>query len=445
MVMTGARVRRLGGLAAAGAIRVGRHYGWGIADQALSSLTNFAIGIVIARLLGTHAFGAFALAFTTYGVGLNVSRGLASDPLVIRYAGAEPAAWRRVTAEAVGTALVVGTLGGAVCVLFGALSERALESSLGPVFFALGVVLPGLLVQDAWRYAFFTAGRSRQAFLNDLVWTVAQLAAFVLLISGGTTGIAALVLAWGGAAFLAAVAGVAQAGLWPRPALVRSWISGHRDLGFRYVAENLSLSSEHQLRAYGIGAIAGLETIGSLRAAELLLGPLNVVHFGVELVTLPHAVRVARDSVRRLVNSCLMVGCGLAGLMMLWGGMMLMLPDRVGVAILSSAWSTVHELLLPMTIATACSGLTAGASVGLRALAAARRSLRTRLASSSVRLAGVLVGVAASGGVGAAWGLATGSVIATSVWWWQFNRGLREHGETMSGRRQKLPCWSENQ
>jgi O-antigen/teichoic acid export membrane protein len=429
MIPTRARVRRLSGLATTSAIRLGRQFGWGVADQALSSITNFAIGIVITRLLGTEALGAFALAFTTYAVGLNISRGLASDPLVIRYAGEESAAWRRATTEATGTALVIGLLGGVACALFGALLAQAFRSSIGSVFVALGIVLPGLLLQDAWRFAFFTAGRNGQAFLNDFVWTVAQLAAFALLISGGTTGIVALVLAWGGSAALAAVVGVFQAGLRPRPLLARSWIRSHRDLGYRYVAENLSLSGEHQLRASGIGAIAGLQTVGSLRAAELLLGPLNVIHFGVELAAVPHAVRVVRGSTRRLLHGCLIVGYGLAGAMLLWGCMLLLLPDRVGSAILGSSWSAVNGLLLPMTLSTACSGMTAGASVGLRALAAARRSLPTRLAASAVRLAGVLAGAAAAGAVGAAWGLASGSGIATSLWWWQFRRGLREYAE----------------
>jgi O-antigen/teichoic acid export membrane protein len=433
MVVLAARLRRLSGLAAGGVIQLAHRVGWGIADQALSSITNFAIGIVIARLFGTQALGAFALAFTTYAVGLNISRGLASDPLVVRYAGGEPAASRRAITEATGTALVVGTLCGIACVLFGALLGKTLGSSLGPVFVALGIVFPGLLVQDAWRFAFFTSGRNGQAFLNDLVWTAAQLVAFALLIPVGTTGIAVLVLAWGGAASVAAVVGALQADLWPRPALVRSWIGRHRDLGLRYVGENLTVSSEIQLRASGIGAIAGLQTVGSLRAVELLLGPLNVIHFGVELAAVPHAVRVMRGSVRRLVKSCLMVGYGLAGLMLLWGGMLMLLPDRVGLAILGSSWSTVHGLLLPMTVSTACSGVTAGASVGLRALAAARRSLRARLAASSVRLAGALTGAAAAGAVGAAWGLVCGSVIASSIWWWQFRRGLREYAPAADG------------
>src|SRR5215204_7601982 len=86
---------------------------WGIADQALSSLTNFGIGICVARLLGTREFGAFSLAFVTFYVALNASRGLATDPLLVRYSGVEPIAWRRAVRSATGMATVVGFLLGA--------------------------------------------------------------------------------------------------------------------------------------------------------------------------------------------------------------------------------------------------------------------------------------------------------------------------------------------
>jgi len=314
MVRTSAHVGQVSRLAAARAMQLTKRLGWGIADQGLSSITNFAIGIVIVRLLGVRTFGAFSLAFTTYTVALNLSRGLATDPLVIRHSGTEPAAWRRATTEAVGAALVAGMVAGVVCVSAGTLFRRALEPSLGEALVALGVTLPGLLVQDAWRFAFFAAGRAGQAFLNDLVWTLCQLVAFALIISGGITGVAPLVLAWGGAACVAGVVGVLQARVWPRPALVRRWVGRHRELGWRYVLENLSISGEYQLRAYGIGVIADLQAVGSLRAAELLLGPLRVILFGVELVALPDAVRIARSSVQRLRRTCWLVGGGLAGL-----------------------------------------------------------------------------------------------------------------------------------
>ena len=63
--------------------------GWGVADQAMSSLTNFGVGIYVARSLGIQEFGAFSLAFATYLIVLAASRGLATDALAVRFSGVE--------------------------------------------------------------------------------------------------------------------------------------------------------------------------------------------------------------------------------------------------------------------------------------------------------------------------------------------------------------------
>ena len=68
-----------------------RRIGWGLADQAVSSLTNFAVSIYVARTLGAEQFGAFSLAYVTYGFALNASRGLSTDPLMVRFSGDGPA------------------------------------------------------------------------------------------------------------------------------------------------------------------------------------------------------------------------------------------------------------------------------------------------------------------------------------------------------------------
>ena len=106
--------------------RVGRvlgRLGWGVADQALSSLTNFAVGIYVARSLGTEEFGAFSLAFATYLIVRNASQGLASDPLVVRYSGAEVTSWRSAVAKSTGVATAIGLITGAGCVIVGVLLD----------------------------------------------------------------------------------------------------------------------------------------------------------------------------------------------------------------------------------------------------------------------------------------------------------------------------------
>src|SRR5215475_12250426 len=79
---------------------------WGLADQAVSSMTNFAVGIYIARTLGLIAFGTFSLAWVTYAVAVNLSRGLATDPLLVRFSGVPVARWRAAMAQSSSTALL---------------------------------------------------------------------------------------------------------------------------------------------------------------------------------------------------------------------------------------------------------------------------------------------------------------------------------------------------
>ncbi|MGW7362222.1 hypothetical protein ACWGI8_02075 [Streptomyces sp. NPDC054841] len=394
---------------------------WGLADQAASSISNFAVGIYVARSLGVTAFGVFSLAWVTYGVVLNVSRGLATDPLVVRFSGVSDTAWRGAVARSSGTALGVGAAIGAACLVVG----LALGGQVGPAFACLGVMLPGLLLQDAWRYSFFAAGTGKKAFVNDLVWGVALVPAMVVAARVGS--VAAFVLAWGASATVAAGYGYVQSGIVPRTAQARAWLREQRDLGYRYLVENVSLSGASQLRAYGLGAIVGVGAVGAVRGAELLLGPFLAVLMGLSLVTVAEAARVLRRAPHRLGKFCLLLGGGQAVAALLWGGALLLIPDRLGELVLGDVWHSAAQLIVPVTLGVAGAGLGTGAAAGLRALAAARRSLRCQLFASACYVAGGLGGAALAGTVGSAWGVATATLAASAVWWLQLRSALREH------------------
>jgi len=92
--------------------RVSSRFSWGIADQAMATLTNFLLSIYVARSLGATQFGAFTLAYLTYGFAINASRGLSIEPLLIRFSGTHLPTWRRATAGCAGTALLVGLVTG---------------------------------------------------------------------------------------------------------------------------------------------------------------------------------------------------------------------------------------------------------------------------------------------------------------------------------------------
>ena len=404
-----------------------RRLTWGLADQAVTSLVSFIVGIVVARSLGALEFGAFSLAWVTYGVVVNISRGLATDPLAVRFTGVERPIWRTAVASASGMAIAVGLVTGAVCAATGVV----LGGGTGSAFIALGVVLPGLMLQDSWRFAFFVSGQGGKAFVSDITWALA-LVPLLYLVSRDPS-VTGFVLAWGGAGVFAALVSGLQAGIMPRVTQARRWLREHRDLSLRYLTENLTLSGAYQLRMYGLGAIAGVAAVGTVRGAEMLLGPFFIVLSGVGLVAVPEAARVLRRSVRALPIFCLLLGGAQAVAALAWGMMLLFaLPDAWGHALLGEVWLPASALVLPATLSVAWAGFNTGAAAGLRALGVARRSLRAQLCASTFYLVGGVTGAAVGGALGSAWGAACATFSASFVWWFTLRRGIRERKQLES-------------
>jgi O-antigen/teichoic acid export membrane protein len=405
----------------AGIRGIARRLSWGLADQAVSSMTNFVVGVFVARELGVAAFGIFSLAWVTYGVVLNVSRGLATDPLVVRFSGAPIEEWRAATARASGTAVAVGLGFGVVSALAG----LAMGGTLGAAFVALAVVAPAMLLQDSWRFAFFAMGQGHKALVNDVVWAAVMIP---LLVFAGTYGsVWAFVLAWGGSSLVAAACGWLQSGIVPHFAGVREWLRQHRELGSRYLVENVSNSGASQLRMYGLGAIAGLADVGAIRGAELLLGPFLALLMGLSLVSVPEAARVLRTAPERLGRFCLALGGVQAVAAATWGAILLFLvPEAVGRLVLDDVWEPASHLILPVSLSVTGAGVVAGAAAGLRALGAARRSLRVQLIASAGYLGFGLAGAALGGAVGMSWGSTTAMWLGAVIWWVQLRAALRE-------------------
>ena len=404
---------------------VARRLGWGVADQAVSSLTNFAMTLYVARVLGAVPFGAFSLAYVTYSFALNASRGLATDPLMVRFSGPRNAAWQQAVASSSATALAAGVGSGAVVLA----TTAALTGTIRAAFLALGLVLPGLLLQDSWRYAFFAIGQGGLAFANDCTWALAMVLGLIYLRTSGHASVAAFILVWGAGAAVGAAVGPLQARVVPRLSSIPRWLSHTRDLGLRYLAENTCNSGSSQLRSYGVGIIVGLAAVGYVQAVTTLMGPFLVVFMGLSLVTIPEANRVLRRSPQRLRMFCLAVGAGLAIGALAWGAFLLVaLPRGVGGLVLGGLWRPTYELVLPMTVSVMGACVIAGATAGLHALGAARRSLRAMIFSAAVYLATGLAGAAAGGALGAVCGAAVATWVGSVAWWWQLRAALREAG-----------------
>ena len=412
--------------------RIGGRLSWGLADQAMCSLTNFLLSAYIARNLGATQFGAFSLAYLTYGFANNASRGLSIEPLLVRFSGPELTRWRRAAGGCTGTALLVGLVTGSLALGAGA----AIGGTTRLAFVALGLALPGLLLQDSWRYAFFAAGRGRHAFVNDTVWALVQIPLLVGLKMTGHANVFWFILAWGAGAYVGAILGVFQARVGPRLVGATRWLVSHRDLGPRYMLENTGNNASGVVVNYSNSSILGLSAVGDIQAANLLMGPFKIILLGLGMITIPEAAHILRRSPRRLPLFCLAVSGTLAVAALTWGVVLLVvLPLGLGHLVLGPIAGPAYPLVLPTVLAISgnCAGV--GPGVGMHAMSAARRSLAASMWNAALLIPAGIAGAFVAGVLGSLYFTAAAAWITTVMSWWYFRKAMHESATV------PVPAW----
>ncbi len=398
----------------------------GLGDQAFSSLTNFALNVLVARSVDTAALGAYALAFAAYLLALNVARAVAVQPLVVRQSLTDHADWADAAGGASGVAVVTGLLAGLGCLITGA----AIGGSSGLTFVVLGLSLPGLLLQDAWRYAFVVSGHGHGALALDVLWAALLFPALGALIVSGTTTVPAIVAIWGITGSLAGVAAVAATGIRPKASHARRWWRAHRDLVPALLAGTLVELGGQTVTTFAIGLIVGLATVGTLRAGQLVLSPLFVLFQGVTLVAPPEAARLLRASPAAMQRLLLSLGVGLAAVVLVGGAIAMSVPDELGRLVIRGNWDAAHSVLLPMTIALAAQVSMAAAGMGLIVMAAPWRALRAGIVAAGAILVLEVGGAAAGGAFTAASGLACAYGIGLVAYVVEFRAEMRSRRGT---------------
>lgn len=393
---------------------------WTFADQALSSLTNFALSIVVAKSVSAGDYGAFSLMLVTFSFLIGLSRSAIGDPFVIRFTGADPRARLSATRQATGAAISLGVLAGVLLIVV----SFTLDDASGPPLLALGLAMPGLMLQETWRHIFFSAGRPRAATINDGIWTVIQFTLLAVLLTSDEPSVFLITLAWGFAALVAGLIGIAQTGAVPRPQEAMAWYHRTRDINVKMGLDFAFNQGASTLATYAVAWIVGAVAVGAIRAAQTLLGPLNLLAAGVSAFALPvfsKAAMAGRSLLRESLATSGLVGasCGI------WVLILLVIPNSVGVEILGDSWDTARQVMLPMGIVSVTVGFVMGASLGLKALRRADQMLRVTFIQAPLMLGlGAVMG-ALWGGPGAAWGFAIAQLTGSTVCWAIFLRADR--------------------
>lgn len=410
---------------------------WTLSDQAVSSLTNAALAFVVARSVDRTDFGAFSVALVTFSFVIGIGRAVVCEPFIIRFSDAGDERRRRAAREATGTSASFGLVTGLLC----ALAAAFVGGHAGAALFALAVSLPGLLVQDCWRHVFFAEGNPRAAFFNDLVWAIVQFTVIGVLLTTGRGSVFLITLAWGMAAVAAAIVGGIQSAILPAPALTRRWLRSTRDLNLRLCADYAINMGAVNLSIYLIGALIGLAAVGSLRAAQVLLGPLQLVFFAVGSFALPLlATRAGRDVRLRTAAGALSAAVGALGAV--WVLALLLLPPSVGAALLGDSWSGARSVLLPSGAVMLAVAVATGAMLALKALRRADLLVRVTLVQAPLILGLGVFGATVDGARGAAIGYAIAQTTGAALTWIALaraDRGPRDWAGERDAARPSVP------
>jgi O-antigen/teichoic acid export membrane protein len=397
---------------------------WIAGDEAISSLTNFGLSILVLRSVSTADFGAFTITYTAYAFALNICRGLVGEPQLVRHSHVEIDEWRETTKQAVGTAFVLGVGGaalllGVVPILYATGGELSVTAG---TLLPLAILLPALLVQDSWRYVFFAIGRPSRSFFNDLVWGISQAGLLFLVFQEGDRTAPAFLLAWGGAAAVAAVFGLVQAAVLPRPMRAWAWLVSHKDLGPRFTAEFIVDRGSSQVMLVIVAGVSGFAAVGLINAARVALGPINFLFAGTTGFGIPEGIRIWRSRPERLEQFAWALGISLVVVAVACGATLYFMPLDFGIELFGKTWSLAHGLIPLVTAWVAGAGLIQGARVGLRVHAAARQALAVKTAFGLSILGTCTLGAVLDGAWGASAALAFVSWCAALAWWWQFRR-----------------------
>jgi O-antigen/teichoic acid export membrane protein len=397
---------------------------WNLLDQILSAATNVALSIVVVKAVGGHAFDAFAVAFLLFSTAIGVERSLVGSALNVRHSKEVGKDRSRTVSRATGTVFTL-----AVPAALGMIGAGLLLGGrLGAALIATGWVLPLLVLQDVCRYVYFSGSQARWAAANDALWAVVQFSVMGALIVSGRATVVTLILAWGGAAGVCVVVALVHLRAVPDPRAARGWLREHRDLVGYLFGDYLLTTGAFNGGYLVVGAILGDQAVGSIRAAQVLLGPLGIIAGATRSFGMPELSRRAEhlsSGTRRRIAVGL--GAAMAVLSLLYAAAILLAPDAFGKLVFSEKWGQAQQVLVPLALAQVATGIAQGPSIVIYALGQARRTFRIMTVEAPLVFALMLTGALLFGVQGAAWGQFIDQVLVIVLWFGTLRHILAEH------------------
>ena len=391
-------------------------------DQIVASAGNVTLTVFVARTTSTTGFGSYSIALSLVFILVSVARATSTDPLLVKTSGKQGESTVQNCRDAISGNIFIGVLIGVT------VAAVTLLVNVGPareVLLAFAVVATLISLQEATRYVAITARGPGLALLNDLLWSVTGVAAFVLLNKLQCDAPWQYLAAWGVTSLLGAAVTFLALPEMRHIRLSPSWLSEQRSLGYPFLLQSIAETGTLQIALLLVAAVAGLSAIAGIRVAITLFGPVTVIFGGVQLLLLPEFASRGHIRNERVFGFSRNVSIGLAIMTGLYALVLTTVPESLGRAAFGPAWDASTGAIGPYALAVACTGLMTAPSCAMRARGYARQALRVALTQSPIVLVAPVVGAFLDGGTGAVWGIALSALVSATLWWITM---LRYHG-----------------
>lgn len=345
-------------------------FGAAIADQIVSSASNFLVGVVIGRFAGVDQLGTYAIAFFFWLIIIGLNRSVLTEPLVIFSDDLESS--DRLEAASRSQLLLALYLAG--CTMLVSAGAYALGSDVWKTLLVLAVALPVLLAQDFWRAVGFGVHRPVLALVNDIVFIVVQFALTIAFIVAGYTTAPWFVVAWAIGAMAGALVGFAQFHV--RPLVVpasdeirRLW---HQSRWL--VGDFVTMIGARELQQLFVALILPRADVGGLRAAESLMGPSVVIKLSGGNIGLPTMTRNYRQhGYSGLMASAHRFTVWVSGAQWLYCLVMVIVGPQLMVVLYGDEFSDYGWLIYVLSLQYAISATHFGQSIAVKVAEMARQ------------------------------------------------------------------------
>lgn len=391
-----------------------------LADQALSSFTNFGTSLLAARLAGPERFGTIAIALSVAFTTMMVGRALVGEPLLVTLADTTEEARSDAERGALTTAFLIGTV---MAVAVGAAS--ALPWDAVRDCWLVAFWLPSLLVQDASRYVGFSRLRPAVSLACDGAWALIQFGWTAILFLTGTATGPSVVVAWGAGATAGAAVGLRVFGISAARSALQ-WLRRTRRYSL-WLLPQLTLGQfTSQVTVFLIAGIFGPAALGGMRAMLTLSMPVFVLLIAAQALVVPRLTRLLKTAGQGQFVLCVRrwaTGITAAGVVVALAAVIFANPlTRL---LFGDRYLSYSSFIVPFAVGAALHAWALLPASGLRALHDSRSLFVVQAVVSATTIVAVLTTALLSTPYMSAWAMTSQAMSTAVLSWVAFKRSCR--------------------